>query len=656
MMNHYLRTMLLSAALTAASATMLAETQPFTLPVDILPTPDEFARFTTLNANGDAKEWNFDKDKYELYYSYNSSKAADDWIFIPVTVTAADTYLKVSLEALSSGANSWYWEHFELATGTEASPEAMTVVMKDTKVDYNTFTKYETFFPNETTGTLWLGIHATTPKGEGRTLRMRNIKMENFATPVPLAPAIKQSSIKNLDYSATVTMPSSTLQGKNISGKVGLRMSVDGTIYQTFSDIIPGADKTVTATLTKGKHTISYTAFLTTGGQTTESDPVSEEVTATDPSASYTLPFSFEPTKEQFEECPSPIDVNGDGTTWQLKEKLQRNSFYYGNNRNNVADDWIFLPPVNFGTADKVTVSVEALAGYKDYPEAFEIWLGREASVNAMTVKAIDVTDFTKDDAWATFENEINAKGGIWYVGLHAKSQKDMYGLYLSNIKIETPGNSGEITADYTLPFEFKMDSPGQFGKCTQPEGDGGKWAYSSSFTEHGPLFCQDGAGDEWLFLPAVDFTDTERVKINVSARPSDPSYDEGFEIWLGNKKNAEAMTDKIMYKYWPADTYEAKDFEDCETVADIKESGAKYVGIHIVSHEHPKQTWGVFFQNLLMTKYEGENPGVGIEGIDADSNEAAEYYSLQGLRIANPEKGQMVIVRKGNKTFKAIL
>lgn len=43
-----------------------------------------------------------------------------------------------------------------------------------------------------------------------------------------------------------------------------------------------------------------------------------------------------------------------------------------------------------------------------------------------------------------------------------------------------------------------------------------------------------------------------------------------------------------------------------------------------------------------------------GIDGIEAENAEAV-YYNLQGMRVNNPEKGQLYIVRKGAKTSKAI-
>lgn len=44
-----------------------------------------------------------------------------------------------------------------------------------------------------------------------------------------------------------------------------------------------------------------------------------------------------------------------------------------------------------------------------------------------------------------------------------------------------------------------------------------------------------------------------------------------------------------------------------------------------------------------------------GIESVITDSNAAAQYFNLQGVRVANPEKGQLVIVREGNKAKKVV-
>ncbi len=49
--------------------------------------------------------------------------------------------------------------------------------------------------------------------------------------------------------------------------------------------------------------------------------------------------------------------------------------------------------------------------------------------------------------------------------------------------------------------------------------------------------------------------------------------------------------------------------------------------------------------------------PGlVGVDGVEVeDSNAPAEYYNLQGMRMVQPQAGELVIVRKGSKTYKTI-
>lgn len=45
-----------------------------------------------------------------------------------------------------------------------------------------------------------------------------------------------------------------------------------------------------------------------------------------------------------------------------------------------------------------------------------------------------------------------------------------------------------------------------------------------------------------------------------------------------------------------------------------------------------------------------------GVDGIINDADAAVKrYFNLQGVEIANPEAGQVVIVKEGNKATKAI-
>lgn len=141
MKKSYFSHLMLSAMLTASASAFAAEgdVQPFTLPMSLRPTLAEFERFTTLNANNDTREWQFNEDENCIYYSYSSTKDADDWVFIPFELSAGDTYLKVSVEALASGVAQWYDENFELAIGGSATAASMRTILTKT-VDQDTYT------------------------------------------------------------------------------------------------------------------------------------------------------------------------------------------------------------------------------------------------------------------------------------------------------------------------------------------------------------------------------------------------------------------------------------------------------------------------------------------------------------------------------------
>ena len=62
------------------------------------------------------------------------------------------------------------------------------------------------------------------------------------------------------------------------------------------------------------------------------------------------------------------------------------------------------------------------------------------------------------------------------------------------------------------------------------------------------------------------------------------------------------------------------------------------------------------FTQDQNMKVSVKENPNTGIEGVDAEAaNAPAEYFDLQGRKVANPEAG-LYLVKRGNKVTKELL
>ena len=112
MTTRNLRTVLSCAAIAATVLVASADTEPFTLPMNLAPTAAEFERFARLDANNDKNQWTYDDYNACLSYKGNSNKA-NDWVFIPFKVTSSDTSLKASVDALATGADGWFYEKFK---------------------------------------------------------------------------------------------------------------------------------------------------------------------------------------------------------------------------------------------------------------------------------------------------------------------------------------------------------------------------------------------------------------------------------------------------------------------------------------------------------------------------------------------------------------
>ncbi len=65
--------------------------------------------------------------------------------------------------------------------------------------------------------------------------------------------------------------------------------------------------------------------------------------------------------------------------------------------------------------------------------------------------------------------------------------------------------------------------------------------------------------------------------------------------------------------------------------------------------------TYNITVDLKALTMTVTETTNVGVETIDVDNNSAAEYYTIQGVRVANPTEG-LYIVRNGSKAQKIII
>lgn len=127
------------------------------------------------------------------------------------------------------------------------------------------------------------------------------------------------------------------------------------------------------------------------------------------------------------------IDNNEDGKTWSWNAT---NGAYYSYSSTNQADDYLVLPiKLEAGKNYKVTVNAKAYSA--NYPERFEVKVGKAATAEGLNITAIGSTDVASGD-FEDYEGDFTAtEDGIYYVAIHAISDADQWRLQVSSLSIE---------------------------------------------------------------------------------------------------------------------------------------------------------------------------------------------------------------------------
>ncbi len=449
-----------------ASAEVEAKEQVFELPFTMTASAETFALCKSIDANNDGSEngengkWTYQGGAFVYTYSSIKANGGDDWLMLPMVDFGSVRKVKVSV-SVSTGS---YPEGLEVKLGSARTVSAMTIpVLK--KENYKHSGEYETLsatveLADGVPSVLCLGLHAISEPDQF-TLKISEVKIESAEIPeiIPAVPVIKESTVKNLNYTAVVTMPEVDTEGNALTEAMSLEVLVDDVVVETKSDCAAGADVDVALTLEVGEHTVAYRAVL---GENT-GEAVSETVTATALSTGG-LPFTFDATEANFGECEI-IDIDGyvenygnvQGS-WQFATD---GSFKYVYNPDSDADDWLILPFVDFAKCMKVKVSVDVKT--ENEPESFEIFLGQERTVEGMTIPVLSKTGFTSKTL-TTLTAEVNTPYGVaraanrlFALGIHANSPQNHYNMYFKNFRIEALVLSGidDVEADEDAEAEY---------------------------------------------------------------------------------------------------------------------------------------------------------------------------------------------------------
>ena len=164
------------------------------------------------------------------------------------------------------------------------------------------------------------------------------------------------------------------------------------------------------------------------------------------------LDVFFAPTERDYQLMSCPDD---EGLRWKYNTSFEPPVFSvsskYGSD--SALDTWLIFPAINFPDASKTYVITYQNGTYADYDdEYYEIWIGREATVESMTTNILETTQVGPTDSfdpelqWNDVTTEFKVpEAGVWHIGFRACSEAHKTGQVLLNIKVSELSGVDEV-------------------------------------------------------------------------------------------------------------------------------------------------------------------------------------------------------------------
>lgn len=155
-------------------------------------------------------------------------------------------------------------------------------------------------------------------------------------------------------------------------------------------------------------------------------------------------------TEEEFNQW-TVVDSNGDEKTWQF-DSYSSPYVFYSYSGSNAADDWMISPAVSV-TQDGTLAVMYTVKG-SSYTEKMEVMYGNAPTVEAMTNRGMDVTEYLENMYSGYFLMTVKA-GETYHLGFHAVSDADKWRLYLNDVTVKFVENPVDLTvSEIVSPVE----------------------------------------------------------------------------------------------------------------------------------------------------------------------------------------------------------
>lgn len=335
-----------------------------------------------------------------------------------------------------------------LYDGSDPEDETLTVIIKANEVmvaeleNLNYGEESSVTFTFASSGVYEFAAYATNEAGKGPESFIRNLFV-GTDTPKSPAPVLEYADgIMNLTWNpVTKTLNGDELTEEQVSytvkrlpDDIEVANGLKGTSFSEMIMVPEGELVTYSYTV----EAISDDAHSEAG----ESNPVSIGI--------LNPPYQF-----NFRENGIPgftvIDANEDGHTWKPFE----NGVRIDQNSQNEADDWLITPALRLKGGKSTHISFDTWCSSSSFPERLEVKWGKGNTVADMTQRLWGPEDIT-----GSIENIVNVsesivpeEDGVYYIGFHGISDKDMLFLTIDNLFISggvalaAPSAVTELTA-----------------------------------------------------------------------------------------------------------------------------------------------------------------------------------------------------------------
>lgn len=411
-------------------------------------TQEEFGLWTVINANDDDKTWTWDAegDPGKVFYSYHSTNTGDDWLISPEITPPAGETLMVKF----TYKGSYYGENLEVWTGNGITVESMTTKQMSFE-GLNGDTKSSYFFI-EAPESLRIGFHATSLADKWR-LYLVDVSVEVAESPVDLTISavlspesgenLGQEDVrvsilnKGLSPAESFTVGYIIDDGEPVIENVEYGLLPDNTLDFTFQ---------TKADLSIPRHLYTIKVFVNSPNDIdNRNDAITFEVRHKAPaSVPYTMGFEPSDYTEEFKY----YNLNEDTGDWAINidmgwfnmARTGYCSLAYNYDKNNDADDWAILEPINVEPGYYVLRFW--YAGDDSHPESLRACWGNGNTPADMTNEIVSYKDFYTNG----YEESVSIlqfeTAQTIYLGFHACSQKDQNWINIDDLEFYQASNT----------------------------------------------------------------------------------------------------------------------------------------------------------------------------------------------------------------------